>query len=376
MTRHRIQLASLACLGAVLALAVVLGGRHARSDEKPAAGPALELPASALKQAEAEFAKVKEQVGGKYEVRDNKIFQSVMVLKQTYMASSVRLYTEAVSTPEARARLERKAFDFAVRQIAGTRIPANFLALGKEAPAAEAHAVPEGKAPNPSAASFDWRTAKVVTPVRQYLGNTGQDSCGSCWCFAAVATFESSHLLQDNNPKPDDLDASEQHILNCGHTGGCQGDWYWTAWQYMKNKGTATEKDVPYKAAVMSCNAGVNAPYKVEAFGLVDNNKHIPDRQAIKNALCKHGPLAIAVEADEGFVAYAGGVFKGFKSEPTNPQAKINHAITLIGWDNGKNAWLIKNSWGTDWGEKGYMWIDYDSNNVGYAAAWVKARHP
>jgi len=61
------------------------------------------------------------------------------------------------------------------------------------------------------------------------------------------------------------------------------------------------------------------------------------------------------------------------------PNAPVNHAVTLIGWDEDKHAWLIKNSWGQGWGEpagsgtqRGYMWISYDSNNIGYGAAWVE----
>jgi cathepsin L len=114
----------------------------------------------------------------------------------------------------------------------------------------------------------------------------------------------------------------------------------------------------------------------VRDYKLVSDSKPIPSKQEIKAALCQYGPLSVAVDADENFVAYAGGVFQGFASQPEDTKAQVNHAINIIGWDDGKGAWLIRNSWGDDWGEKGYMWIDYNSNNIGFAAAWVLAKAP
>ena len=134
----------------------------------------------------------------------------------------------------------------------------------------------------------------------------------------------------------------------------------------------------------------------------------------MKLALCQHGPLAVAVLATELFQAYTGEstfdpttgrinknlVFRenvpaailtpvhgpGFNG-PSDPGTgkryhNINHDVLLIGWDDDKGAWLIKNSWGTDWGntgghgtDKGYMWIAYGSNNIGFGSAWVRARN-
>jgi len=88
----------------------------------------------------------------------------------------------------------------------------------------------------------------------------------------------------------------------------------------------------------------------------------------LKQALCRYGPLAVAVRATRLFQAYKSGVFN------ERDTGKVNHGVTLIGWDDNKEAWLIKNSWGTGWGEKGYMWIVYYSNSIGYGASWVEAK--
>ena len=67
------------------------------------------------------------------------------------------------------------------------------------------------------------------------------------------------------------------------------------------------------------------------------------------------------------FQAYTTGVFN------ENASSNVNHMVTLVGWDDDLQAWLIKNSWGEYWGENGYMWINYFSNKIGYGAAWVQA---
>ncbi len=328
-------------------------------------------PAALTAAADQYLERVKQQLpqNAGFTVRSSRALQVVASVQQQIVKTNTAVHGLAVG-PEAAADVERRAFRVAVRQIAGTRVPKNFRQVAPPPPPAAAFTpAPQAPSANPGAARFDWREYGKVTPIRKYLNNTGQDSCGCCWCFSAIAAAESSYLMQYNDTPVDQLDMSEQHILNCGNTGGCDGDWYMTAWEFMKNTGTAKESDVPYKAVVMTCTQGVATPYKVAAYALIDAQHDIPSAAAIKQALCAHGPLSVAVEADEAFVAYGGGVFKGFPSG----NGTINHAILIIGWDDAKNAWLIKNSWGDDWGESGYMWIDYTSNNIGYAAAWAKA---
>ena len=205
---------------------------------------------------------------------------------------------------------------------------------------------------------FSWKDAGKVTPVRD------QSSCGSCWAFAAMGAYESSYLIRNNIT----IDASEQDILNCAGAGTCSGGWYDPVFDYMLTNGVATEVNEPYQAIDGFCAAGNTKPYRAINWGFVTAKHEIPTVSEIKDALCKYGPLSVAVNATPAFQAYSSGIF----NESAN--STINHAVTIVGWDDDKNAWLIKNSWGSWWGDNGYMWIDYDSNNIGYAASWVQAQ--
>jgi len=209
-----------------------------------------------------------------------------------------------------------------------------------------------------SAKSFDWRNLNKVTPVRN------QGSCGSCWDFAALGAFEGSNLIRNNVT----ANASEQHILNWGGAGSCAGGWWANAFNFLISNGTASETTVPYTATQNPYNPSVPTPYRAIAWGYVKPNGGIPTVAEMKLAMCKYGPLTVAVRVTPAFQAYAGGVF--------NEQASgaINHGVTLIGWDDQKQAWLIKNSWGTGWGDSCYMWIGYNSNSIGYGAAWTQAK--
>lgn len=104
------------------------------------------------------------------------------------------------------------------------------------------------------------------------------------------------------------------------------------------------------------------------AWGYVNEQKpdQLPTVAQLKQALIEHGPLAMPIQGDACFSVYQGGVFNGRKTG--NP----NHVMVLIGWDDEKQAWLIKNSWGEEWGEKGFCWVAYGSNSIGLYAAWIQ----
>jgi cathepsin L len=213
--------------------------------------------------------------------------------------------------------------------------------------------VAPGAAPITIPGAIDWRDSSVVTPVKN------QASCGSCWAFSSTETVESAlgmaqlasgadvsipilspQQLVDCAPNPD----------HCGGSGGCEGSIQPLAFKYLIDAGGMDlESDYSYTARDGTCKDSKNKP-RVAITGQVD----IPtnDYNATINALVSVGPLAISVDASWSF--YEGGVFSPSRS---GIHTTIDHAVQLVGYgtEGGKDYWLVRNSWGSSWGEKGYI---------------------
>jgi C1A family cysteine protease len=220
--------------------------------------------------------------------------------------------------------------------------------------------------PNPSMSAFNWRDHKApgVTIIKN------QTSCGSCWAFTAAAVVESNYMIRRNLT----IDIAEQHILDCSESrgkkaGSCNGGWYGPVFDYLIAKNTVDEVSVPYKNKDGACSAMGREKYKIAAWGYVRRDAGIPTTAEMKEALCKYGPLASTVKVTDAFQAYSRGIFDEHAS--VSGPRDINHAIVIVGWDDTKQAYLVKNSWGTNWGDKGYIWVEYGCNNIGYGSAWV-----
>jgi hypothetical protein len=282
------------------------------------------------------------------------------------------------------------AFDVPLKLLAGTSIPelppGTVEAINVRAQQLERIDIESAKESNvnipqivqplcsPNQTTFDWRRAGKVTPVRTQI-------CGTCWDFTAMGAYEGSYALRNSQL----VDTSEQYVLNCAAAGSCSGGWWMPVFDFLISHGTATEASDPFTGNdTRACPANMATPYRAASWGFVANSQWtIPSAQTIKQALCTHGPLATAVMVDEAFQGYTGGANgdQVFDEHTVNfgPRT-VNHGIVIIGWDEGKKAWLIRNSWGPGWGasagygsEKGYMWIAYNTNNVGIATAWVDA---
>ena len=259
--------------------------------------------------------------------------------------------------------------DFDLAKLAALKAPANLeqkIKAQNDLARMRLKALPVAVAICSAAApSFDWRKGGGSTPVKD------QGACGSCWDFATCGAFEGSYRKITNVT----LNVSEQDILDCNSHGySCAGGWW--AFDDLINTGkksVANEATYPYTHVKGACKS-VTRPYKADTWGYVGSSSSIPSVAALKQALCTYGPLAVALKATSAFQAYTNGVF----NQPSAGSG-VNHGVTLIGWDDSKQAWLIKNSWGTGWGdtceygtERGYMWIKYGSNNVGFAVAWTE----
>ncbi|CAH1722018.1 cathepsin L-like isoform X1 [Aphis gossypii] len=196
---------------------------------------------------------------------------------------------------------------------------------------------------------FDWRDHNVVTPVKN------QGACGSCWAFSAIANIEGQYALKSKTL----LSLSEQELIDCDNLdNGCGGGLMTQAFEAIENLGgLETESDYPYEGHADRKGCQLKKPeVKVSISKAVNVST---DEEDIAKFLVKHGPLSVGVNAN-AMQFYMGGV-----SHPIHALCSpksLDHGVAIVGYGvhrtkyTHKNLpyWLIKNSWGPGWGEKGY----------------------
>lgn len=203
-------------------------------------------------------------------------------------------------------------------------------------------------------AKWDWREKDAVSDV-QFQG-----VCGCCWAFAAVGALESSSIINYQEK----VKFSEQYFVNCIQY-GCNGGNSLNVFEYLKTHSIPFENQLPYAGAEQPCRDVRGSSFYAMATGYVgDDDYENPGVRKIKRAVCKYGPIVVSMRSTRAFHAYKGGIYDEVAPGDTN------HAILIVGWDDSKNSYIVKNSWGKDWGENGFVWMDYKTNTGKYAR-WV-----
>jgi len=217
---------------------------------------------------------------------------------------------------------------------------------------------------------FDWREYGLNVGAVSYQGY----SCNTCWAFASVDAMQISRQLAAIRSQKNDSGNSQRpsvrQLVSCMVPNAddyCQDGWHGQAFTFMVDKGLplgGTNKYVSNKSGWV-CDAETYV--KALTWDYVSSvPQKVSATEELKSAIITYGPVVTTISLDKCFRLYGSGVF----NEELNQKGNL-HMVLIIGWDDEKGAWLIKNSFGTDWGEGGFGWVKYGSDNIGRWSAWV-----
>jgi C1A family cysteine protease len=205
---------------------------------------------------------------------------------------------------------------------------------------------------------FDWRPKGLVTPVKD------QGQCGSCWAFSATENIESM-WIKAGKATNNTINLAEQQLVDCDWTSnGCNGGMTSSAYySIMYNGGQMSDYAYPYTAEDGSCQFAAS-----QVVATISDWKYATitwNEAEVQNSLVNWGPLSICVEADT-WQDYVSGIVTA--DECCGPLCQLDHCVQLVGY-NAANAtapyWIVRNSWNTDWGLQGYIWLEMNTNTCG-----------
>lgn len=227
---------------------------------------------------------------------------------------------------------------------------------------------------------FDWREngIDVGETISQNLGS--QKFCNTCWAFATVDAMQISRrlfVLRSGKTLDETLRPSVRQLVSCmvkKEEEFCDFNWHGEAFSFMVDKGLplgGTRKYVGDKSAHI-CDAETYVKALTWDFVSATPQK-VAATEEIKRAIVVYGSVVSTISFDNCILLYGGGIFNEEQNKINGRLRKGSHLVLIIGWDDEKGAWLVKNSYGKGWGENGFGWMKYGSNNIGLMAAFVVA---
>jgi C1A family cysteine protease len=248
-----------------------------------------------------------------------------------------RRYLGLVVTPEERARLVAECQTRAAveRQTLATRFAAP--------------------------ASFDWRSvngANYVTSVKN------QGNCGSCVSFGTCAVIESAVRIKLQNPGHA-VDLSEGFMQFCGG-GSCSGWGLTSGLAFAKSTGVTDEACMPYQPQNMNCQASRCSDWQNRLTKIRDYTAH-STMEARKNAIATKGPVVAGMAVYSDFWGYSNGIYQ----KTSTSSLEGYHCIAVVGYNDAQQYWIIKNSWGPNWGQGGFCFLRYGQKDILIDSDWA-----
>ncbi|XP_036969326.1 procathepsin L isoform X2 [Acanthopagrus latus] len=236
------------------------------------------------------------------------------------------------------------------RVLQGARINAQFVKRGKIVSSRRLR----HNARMLDAKAVDYSKMGFVTEVKD------QGYCGSCWAFSTTGAIEGQMYKKTGQL----ISLSEQNLVDCSKsygTYGCNGAWMANAYDYVVNNGLQATSTYPYTSVdTQPCYYDSSlAVAHIRDYRFIAKG----DEQALADAVATIGPITVAIDADHSsFLFYSSGIYDEPNCNPNN----LSHAVLLVGYgtEGGQDYWIIKNSWGSSWGEGGYMRVIRDGRNT------------
>ncbi|KAG5668407.1 hypothetical protein PVAND_016347 [Polypedilum vanderplanki] len=195
----------------------------------------------------------------------------------------------------------------------------------------------------------DWVKSGLVNSIRN------QGKCGSCWAFTAVGVADGALLKQGIKTR-----LSEQNLVDCSKANyGCDGGDAYSGLKFIASKGISSISDYPYTGKDGKCKNLKKVNFNL---GNIKYEKLRGNENRLKDIVANFGPVGVAIDAADSFMNYESGVYNNPKCSK-----RANHAVLLVGYGRDEKLnmdyWLVKNSWGTSWGENGYVRMARNKNN-------------